>query len=91
MLACDVAVIGGGMVGCALACALAQQQFQVVVVELREPKLEWPLDEVDLRVSALTRASQNILQNLGAWERMTQLRVSPYRKMQVWDANGSGR
>ena len=78
------------MVGAALACALAEQQFNVIVVELAEPKADWPADEVDLRVSALTRASQLILQNLGVWERMQEMRVSPYREMRVWDATGRG-
>jgi len=86
----DILIVGGGMVGNALACALGQQDFRVAVIEQREPAREWPTDEVDLRVSALSRASQNILQNLGAWERMAQLRVSPYLEMQVWDAEGNG-
>jgi 2-octaprenylphenol hydroxylase len=90
LISCDVLVAGGGMVGSALACALAEQQFKVVVVELREPAASWPADEVDLRVSALTRASEMILRNLGVWERMAELRVSPYREMQVWDSCGRG-
>ncbi|MCG8426976.1 MAG: UbiH/UbiF/VisC/COQ6 family ubiquinone biosynthesis hydroxylase [Chromatiales bacterium] len=87
---CDVLVAGGGMVGAALACALAERQFSVVVVELKEPAHDWPGDEVDLRVSALTRASEQILRNLGVWERMAELRISPYREMLVWDAGGRG-
>ncbi|MES9963356.1 MAG: UbiH/UbiF/VisC/COQ6 family ubiquinone biosynthesis hydroxylase [Candidatus Sedimenticola sp. 20ELBAFRAG] len=89
-LRCDVLIAGGGMVGSALGCALAQEGFKVAVVELREPRQDWPDEEVDLRVSALTRASQQMLQNLGAWERMSQMRISPYRGMRVWDAGGSG-
>ncbi|MES9875005.1 MAG: UbiH/UbiF/VisC/COQ6 family ubiquinone biosynthesis hydroxylase [Candidatus Sedimenticola sp. 6PFRAG7] len=89
-LRCDVLIAGGGMVGSALGCALAQEGFKVAVVELREPMQDWPDEEVDLRVSALTRASQQMLQNLGAWERMSQMRISPYRGMRVWDAGGSG-
>ena len=45
---------------------------------------------MDLRVSALTRASQRILENLGVWNRMSEMRISPYRGMLVWDATGSG-
>jgi 2-octaprenylphenol hydroxylase len=86
----DLVVVGGGMVGAALACAMAESGFQVCVLEAQEPQTEWPPEEVDLRVSALSRASQRILYNLGAWERMTQLRVSPYTDMQVWDAGGKG-
>ena len=87
----DLIIVGGGMVGAALGCAAAQAGFSVTLLERREPQREWPGDEVDLRVSALTRASQRILQNLGVWERMGELRVSPYTDMEVWDAAGSGR
>ena len=39
---------------------------------------------MDLRVYALSRASQNILANLGAWESIAETRASPYRLMRVW-------
>ncbi len=84
----DVVIAGGGMVGAALACALGEAGFQVAMVEREPPSGGWPEDEVDLRVSALTRASQRILQRLGAWPRMEEMRVSPYREMRVWDARG---
>jgi 2-octaprenylphenol hydroxylase len=86
----DVIIVGGGMVGAALACALAEAQFQVGVLEARAPQTDWPAEEVDLRVSALSRASQRILSNLGAWEQMAQMRISPYTDMHVWDAGGNG-
>jgi 2-octaprenylphenol hydroxylase len=78
------------MVGSALGCALGEQGFRVALIEIREPEQTWPAGEVDLRVSALSRASQRILQNLGAWEPMVALRVSPYQGMHVWDAEGNG-
>lgn len=87
----DLILVGGGMVGSALACAAAEAGFSVTLLEQREPRREWPADEVDLRVSALTRASQRLLENLGVWHRMSGLRVSPYTDMEVWDAAGSGR
>jgi 2-octaprenylphenol hydroxylase len=86
----DLIIVGGGMVGSALGCALAEQGFEVCVIEYREPQSHWPADEVDLRVSALSRASQCILENLQVWERMAGMRVSPYADMHVWDAGGSG-
>lgn len=78
------------MVGMALACGLADAGFAVTVVEARAPapRADWP--DFDLRVSAITRASQRIFENLGAWPAMAAERVTPYREMRVWDAGGSG-
>jgi 2-octaprenylphenol hydroxylase len=86
----DVAVAGGGMVGAALACSLAMKGFEVALIEQNTPQDHWPDGDIDLRVSALTRASQNILSNLGAWDAMLAMRVSPYRRMHVWDAGSFG-
>ncbi|MFM1892236.1 MAG: hypothetical protein RLZ44_1313, partial [Pseudomonadota bacterium] len=78
------------MVGAALACALGQNGFRVVLVEAKLPAEDWPADSHDLRVSAITRASQNLFRNLGAWDAMVAARVTPYHAMQVWDAGGFG-
>jgi 2-octaprenylphenol hydroxylase len=86
----DAIIVGGGMVGSALGCALGDLGFRVAVVEAREPPSAWPADSVDARTSALTRASENVLRNLDVWERMAALRVSAYREMHVWDAEGFG-
>ena len=44
----------------------------------------------DLRVSAVTPASQQMLQAIGAWALVDERRIKPYRHMQVWDGEGSG-
>ena len=87
----DVAVVGGGMVGAAFACAMSGKGLSIAVIESRAPLRDWPAGEVDLRVSALSRASQRLLQRLGVWERILELGASPYRQMRVWDAVGGGR
>ncbi|PVV20520.1 MAG: 2-octaprenyl-3-methyl-6-methoxy-1,4-benzoquinol hydroxylase [gamma proteobacterium symbiont of Ctena orbiculata] len=87
----DLVIVGGGMVGSALACAVAGVGLRICILEAREPQRSWPSDEVDLRVSALTRASQRMLEKLQAWPRMAEMRISPYTDMEVWDAGGSGR
>ena len=87
----DVVVAGGGMVGAAFACAASGKGLSIALIEAREPVRDWPAGEVDLRVSALSRASQRLLSRLGVWERIAELGVSPYRQMRVWDAVGGGR
>jgi len=86
----DIAVVGGGMVGACAALAAARSGKRVALLERERPSLEWPQESFDLRVSALTRASQVTLQNLGVWQRMQQMRVTPYERMQVWDRRGIG-
>jgi 2-octaprenylphenol hydroxylase len=86
----DVIVVGGGMVGAAFALACSGKGLTIAVIERQAPQRHWPAGEVDLRVSALSRASQRLLQRLGAWPRIAELGASPYRQMRVWDAVGGG-
>jgi len=85
----DILVVGGGMVGAALVCACVGKGWRIALVEAQAPQRSWPAGEVDLRVSALNRASQRVLERLGAWDRITRLGASPYREMHVWDGVGS--
>jgi len=87
----DVLIVGGGMVGTALACALKDSGMKIGLIEAKSPVDIRGDDPVDLRVSAITRASQQIFTALGAWPGMAARRISPFREMQVWDAGGEGR
>ena len=87
----DVIVVGGGMVGAALACALAPTNLRIAILDQR------PFDgetagsgAFDARVSAITPASAQFLSEMGVWEGVLQRRASPYCQMQVWDADGTG-
>ncbi len=86
----DVAIVGGGMVGATLACALLRGGVRVALVESHLPQRQWESSSVDLRVSALTEGSKNILNALGVWSGMVDMGVSPYRYMGVWDPRFGG-
>jgi 2-octaprenylphenol hydroxylase len=86
----DVIIVGAGIVGLTLACALAEQALRVAIVNNAPLKKQALPEKFDNRVSAITRASENIFTKLSAWSAMTQVRVSPFREMKVWDASGSG-
>jgi 2-octaprenylphenol hydroxylase len=86
----DIIIVGGGMVGSALACALGDSGLRIAIVEGRPAEMEWPAEGYDIRVSAITRASQQLFERLGVWDTMREARVSPYREMFVWDATGDG-
>jgi 2-octaprenylphenol hydroxylase len=87
----DVVVVGGGLVGCALACALAETGLQIAIVEAKPLPAAVPgRDVYDYRVSALTHASRALLEQVGAWRHVDLSRVAPFREMHVWDAGGGG-
>jgi 2-octaprenylphenol hydroxylase len=86
----DVIIVGGGMVGATLACALAAQHRSVAIIEAFEPRPYSPDDDFELRVSAISRASQQVFQNLGIWPLIEQRRMAPYDRMVVWDEGTAG-
>lgn len=86
----DIVVAGGGMIGSACALALTRKGFSVALVDRQAPQALHGDDEMELRVSALSRASERLLRNLRAWEAIARVRVSPYSRMHVWD-KGSER
>ncbi|KXX65507.1 UbiH/UbiF/VisC/COQ6 family ubiquinone biosynthesis hydroxylase [Marichromatium gracile] len=86
----DLLIVGGGMVGALCAAACADKGLRIAVIEPRAPMLDWAEGTRDLRVCALSRASQRILQRLGVWERILALGASPYREMRVWTGKGGG-
>ncbi len=86
----DVAVVGAGMVGAALALRLADEGFDVALIESREPAPWRAQDDVDLRVVAMAPSSIAFLDRVGAWNNIVASRANPYTRMRVWDAAAPG-
>lgn len=84
----DVVVVGGGMVGAAVACCLGGSDLRVAVIETQAPETFSAEQPHDLRVSALSIASKNILDMVGAWQGVTSRRCCPFRRMRVWESTG---
>lgn len=84
----DVIIVGGGMVGAAVACSLGGSRLKVAVIESAPPQPFSPDQPHDLRVSALSIASKKILETVGAWQGITDRRYCPFRRMRVWEAAG---
>ena len=82
----DAIVIGGGMVGAAAAALLAQQSMRVAVIEARLPEVNLDDDAIDLRVSAISHASQSLLDQVGAWQKIETKTIAAFREMRVWDS-----
>ncbi len=81
----DVIIVGGGMVGAALACALGDTPLKVAVIEGQLPQPFSPEKPLALRVSAISIASRRILEGVGAWNNIAAMRLCPFRRMKVWE------
>lgn len=81
----DVAVVGGGMVGGALALGLAQQGFSVAVLEKSPPPDFDPASQPDVRISAISAASVQLLRGLGVWDAVLAMRAHPWRRLETWE------
>jgi 2-polyprenylphenol 6-hydroxylase len=86
----DVLIGGGGMVGAALATLLATRgassPLRIALIEPQPALMPLPQEPVDVRVSAISRAGQRLLTEVGAWSLLRPRAPSAYERMIVWDA-----
>ena len=85
----DVAIVGGGPVGATLAALLvrgAAAGRRVLLLEREPPPAATAAEHEDLRVFALSRASERVLRAAGVWAGLQAagVRPSPYERMHVW-------
>ncbi len=81
---CDIAIIGGGPVGTALALALRDSDLNIVVLEARKAEEQ----SADPRALALSYGSRLLLDKLGVWKQIKQ--VSSIKTIQVSQKDSSG-
>lgn len=88
----DVLIVGAGVIGTVMASLLLTRKLadpgRVAIVADRLASSGGATRDFDLRVFALGRASQRLLQLCGAWQRLPPERLFPYERMCVWDASG---
>ena len=80
----DIVVVGGGAVGLTTAALLARSGFRVELVERQELPPEEPGPDPEIRVLALTPASEEILKACGAWQHLEPSRAEAWTRMRVW-------
>ena len=81
----EIAIVGGGMVGGALALGLAQHGFRVTVIEHAAPVPFVADSQPDIRISAISSASASLLKGLGVWDAVQGMRTHPYRRLETWE------
>lgn len=78
----EVVIVGGGMVGAALALALARHDMAVTLVERQAPSVG---DELEPRVSAISEGALRFLQRLDV--SLPSEHCQPYRHLWVGEAD----
>ncbi len=81
---CDIAIIGGGPVGTALALALRESGLKIVVLEARKSEEQ----NTDPRALALSYGSRLLLDKLNVWKKIEQ--VSPIKTIHISQKDTSG-
>lgn len=84
----DVAVVGGGLAGAALARALAGERIVLVSRERRPPS---PGTAFDSRVYAISPGNASFLGRLGAWHAIPETDKTPVYAMRVFGDDGASR
>ncbi len=84
----ELLIVGGGVVGGAMALLAAANGMECILVERSTPGATGTAAE-DARVLALTPASRNILSVVRAWQQLAE-QPGLFKHMQVWDENGAG-
>jgi 2-octaprenylphenol hydroxylase len=87
----DIMIVGGGLVGSTLACAIGESGYRVGLLDRSPLSLDLKFEnDFDSRVVALSAASKSLLQDLNIWPTILQDRHCAYKSMRVWDADGTG-
>jgi 2-octaprenyl-6-methoxyphenol hydroxylase len=84
----DLVIIGGGLVGGSLACALSSSSLRVAVIEAVPPQIQ-DQPSYDERVIALSLGSRRIFETVGLWPDIAP-EAEPILKVHVSERGGCG-
>ena len=76
----DLVIVGGGLAGVSLACALRDTRLKIALVENRAPQ---PVSGWDARVYAISPANADFLRRIGAWKHLDAARLTAIDAMRI--------
>ena len=82
----DLVIVGGGLAGLSLACALRDARLKIALVENHAPKSS---DGWDARIYAISPANADFLREIGAWKHLNPERIAPIHAMKVMGDGGA--
>lgn len=86
--ACDVAIVGGGLVGASLALMLAKLRLATVLIEAVPFNVSGQ-PSFDERTTALSNGSRRIFEALGVWP-LLSMNATPIRRIHISDQGRFG-
>lgn len=82
----DVVIVGAGIVGLTLACALINKGLRLAILDNTiHLKVNKQALGSHVRVSAITQGSQQILKSYQVWHKMAKPTLSSFERMEVWE------
>ena len=81
----DIVIVGAGIVGLTLACFLQNQGLRIAIIYKDAYQIEKNTTS-NLRVLALTLASQQLLEQHHVWQRLDDKNYAPFVGMQIWES-----
>ena len=88
----DLIIVGGGLVGASLACALADTTLRIAIIEafpFSNNDTEYQ-PAFDARSVALSYVSKQIFEGIGLWSAINKLGVAAIKKIHVSDRGHAG-
>jgi len=85
----DVVIAGAGLVGMALAAALARDGMTVALLDRQQPPPSADPDTWDTRVYAISPGSATFLQRVGAWQAVPCERIAAIESMRITGDTGA--
>ena len=88
----DLIIIGGGLVGASLACALADASLRIAIVEafpFKSDDSEYQ-PAFDARSVALSYTSKQVFEGIGLWPSINKLGVAAIKKIHISDRGHAG-
>ncbi len=85
----DVVIAGAGLVGMALAAALARDGMTVALLDRQQPPPSADPETWDARVYAISPGSATFLQRVGAWQAVPCERIAAIESMRITGDTGA--
>ena len=88
----DLIIIGGGLVGASLACALSDSSLRIAIIEafpFKSDDSEYQ-PAFDARSVALSYTSKQVFEGIGLWPSINKLGVAAIKKIHISDRGHAG-